>query len=474
MPLSGGSRSFTRRSLLTTGLGLTGLAAAAAVAACAAPAPTPTAVPAAAPAAAAKPTAAAPAPAAAAPAAAGQVSLRLSVRQAAEGTKTEAGIAAFEAKNPSIKVKLETYPGDKYQEKILTLGAGGDLPDVTYAHVGFIHQTSAGGFWADLDPPIKQNNFDLTPFFKTDLDFLRMEGKLFSLPYKGHSGNSAIWYNKQLVEKEKVDPATIKDYDALTQAGKQLTASTKGTGQTDQWGYLNPGYDGWALMGHFRAFGGDPVTPSLGANKAGLDQPQQVAAITWLHDSLHKWKICPLPGGQGYGQIFIAGAAAMRNGGLFNSGDQAAIGDRFTQVAVSMPKGPTGKVGLWHNFDQMALSAKTRTPNEAWKCLEYFCSKEMGIRLGLSEGGGASTPGLRRDVYGSDELKKAVPPIDMFLQQLLEGDAMWYAANFQTGVLWTTIGQALDKIILNPTPPTAADFKAANAIVQAKLDEPRL
>ena len=237
---------------------------------------------------------------------------------------------------------------------------------------------------------------------------------------------------------------------------------------------MNPGYDGWALMGHFRAFGGDPVTPLLGATKAVLDQPAQVAAITWLHDSLHKWKICPLPGGQGYPQVFFAGAAAMRNGGLFNSGDQAAIGDKFTQVAVSMPKGPSGKVGLWHNFDQMALSAKTKTPNEAWKCLEYFCGKEMGIRLGLSEGGGASTPGLRRDVYGSDELKKAVPSIEMFLQQLQDGDAMWYAANFQTGVVWTTIGQALDKIFLNATPPSAADFKAANAIVQAKLDEPRL
>src|SRR5437879_8742476 len=69
---------------------LGGLAAlAAAVAACAPAAAPPTS-----------------APAAAKPAGdKAPVQVRLSVRQAAEGTKTEAGIAAFEKGNPDIKIK---------------------------------------------------------------------------------------------------------------------------------------------------------------------------------------------------------------------------------------------------------------------------------------------------------------------------------------------------------------------------------
>src|SRR3989442_10777720 len=98
MSSTDGSRTLTRRTLLKTGVGLTGLAAAAALAACAAPAPTPTAVPAA-PTAAATPAAAAPTPAAAAPAAAGAGNLGPRVRQAAEGNQTPGGAAAVEAKN---------------------------------------------------------------------------------------------------------------------------------------------------------------------------------------------------------------------------------------------------------------------------------------------------------------------------------------------------------------------------------------
>src|SRR5829696_2835364 len=39
-------------------------------------------------------------------------------------------IAAFEAANPGIKVKVETAPFDQYFTKLQTLIAGGDPPDV--------------------------------------------------------------------------------------------------------------------------------------------------------------------------------------------------------------------------------------------------------------------------------------------------------------------------------------------------------
>jgi ABC-type glycerol-3-phosphate transport system substrate-binding protein len=199
-----------------------------------------------------------------------------------------------------------------------------------------------------------------------------------------------------------------------------------------------------------------------------------VEAITWIHDILHKQKITPLPGTQDYLQIFVAGSAGMRNGGLWMSGDQKAIGTRFTQEAVAMPKGPAGVIGMFHNFDQMAMSAKSKFPDESWKLLAYLCGKEHGIRLGLAEGGGAATPGARRDVYGSDELVQAVPSIKLFSQHMETAVTQWYAANLQTGKVWNTVKQALDKILLNPNPPAASDFKEANATVQSVLDEPKL
>ena len=43
----------------------------------------------------------------------------------------------------------------------------------------------------------------------------------------------------------------------------------------------------------------------------------------------------------------------------------------------------------------MTSNAKSKFPNEAWTLQMYMCGKEHGIRLGLREGGGAGTPGIR-------------------------------------------------------------------------------
>ncbi len=467
----------SRRSFLA---GLTGAAATLIVACAPPPPPTPAPAPAQPAAVAPTPTAApkpaAPTPTAvpvAKPEAKAPVELRLHVRLGAEGTKTEMGITAFEKYEPAIKVKLETFPGAQYQEKILTMGAGGTMGDVAFTHIGFYHQTADGGFWAALDPTIKAQNFDMGQYYKAGLDHLTWKGKLYALPYKGHTGFSGIWYNKEMLEKEKLDPATLRDHNDLIEMAKKLTRDTTGAGKTDEWGYLYAGHDGWALTPHLRAFGGDPVSPGLGATKALLDQPERIAAVTWLHDIIHKHKITPLPGAQDYVQVFVTGKAGMRNGGLWQSGDQLAIGTKFTQAGVSMPKGPGGTIPMIYNHDQMAMGAKTKYPDESWKLLAYFCGKEQGIRLGMAEGGGASTPGIRKDVYGSDELAKAVPSIKWYAQHLAQAEPMWYTANLQTGKVWTTIKQVLDKILLDPKPPAKADFEEANKIVQGVLDEPR-
>ena len=396
----------------------------------------------------------------------------MSVRQGAEGTKPQDGLNAFQKLNPNIGVTLQTFPGDQYQAKILALGAGGRLPDVIYCNVGFYGLFANSGFFAALDPIIKQKNFDTSQYYKADLDGLQWKGQLYALPWKGHPGYSAIWYDDKILTDANVDPTTIKDYDGLVEMSKKLTTGSNGAGNPTQWGWLNAGYDGWSLIGHFIAFGGDEVTPTFGATKAQLDQPKAVAAMTWLYNSLHEWKICPLPSGEDYSKIFISGGAAMQNGGLWMSGNQAAIGSRFTQVAVSMPQGPGGSISAWHNNDQMALEAKTNHPEEGWALLAYMCGKDMGIRLGLSQGGGSATPGARRDVYNSPELEKAVPSIKMYAQQNEVAKPQWWAANLQTSKVWSTIGQGLQKIMLNSKPPADADFHELNSLAQSVLDEP--
>ena len=67
-----------------------------------------------------------------------------------------------------------------------------------------------------------------------------------------------------------------------------------------------------------------------------------------------------------------------------------------------------------------------------------------------------------------------MPVIKIFREHLPQMETHWYAANLQTLKVWNVTKQALDKILLNPADPKPADFKEANGIVQAVLDEPKM
>jgi multiple sugar transport system substrate-binding protein len=421
---------------------------------------------------AAEPTKAAAAEAPKAPA--GAAELRMHVRAQAEGTKTEMGIEAFQKANPNITIKLEAFPGAEYPTKILTLGAGGTLGDLVYTHVGFYHANADAGFWSEMEPLVSAHNYDMSQFFEPCLTWMEWNGKIYALPYKGHSGTSLIWYNKTLIEEAGVTgDLKLNSYDELVELAKKITKDTNGDGKTEQWGYSYAGHTGWELLGPMRGAGVDLVEPRYGATKSLLNGEAQMQVISWLHDLIHVHKVTPLPGSAVQAEIFVAGQLGMRNNFLTASADQKAIGDKFVQAPAPMPPGQAGKLPGFYNFDQMAMNSKTKFPEETWQALTYFCGKEHGIRLGLPEGGGATSCGMRKDVYNDPDFRAKVPVIATVAEQLDQLEAHYWLDNLQTNKFWTTVGQALDKVMLDSAPVTQAALDEANAVCQNVMDEPR-
>jgi ABC-type glycerol-3-phosphate transport system substrate-binding protein len=402
------------------------------------------------------------------------VELRLHVRHGAEGTKHEMAIEAYEATHPNVQIKLEAFPGAEYAEKLMALSAGGVLGDLAFAHIGFYYQMADAGFWKILDPLIEQHNYDLSEFVDTGLEHIRWDGSLYALPYKGHTGPSGIFYNKEILEEVGITDFAPQDYDEIVEVALAITRDTTGDGRTDRWGYLNYGHGGWAITGHMRAWGVNPVSPIFGATTAELNGERQMESVLWLHDLIHKHKVSPIPGDLDYKEVFLGGAGGFRSGGLVDWGDRIAIGDRFTLAWASMPEGPGGQIPGFYNHDQMCMNSRTENVDEAWEFLAYLCGREHGIRLGMAEGGGASSPGMRYDVWGSEELAQEVPPLPMFREHLDQLQAHWYAENLQTFKAWGVMDMEFGGMLMDPTPPTKADFDRINAAVQDVLDEPRL
>jgi ABC-type glycerol-3-phosphate transport system substrate-binding protein len=500
----------SRRALLRRGaLALFGSAAAAALAACGAPLPTPvvptqapakpTEVPksadaakpteaakpadAAKPTEAAKPAAAATKPAGTAPEAAkpvtaapGQVVLRMHARTDAEGTKPKAAIKVVEEKNPKIKVVEENIPGGEFIPKVLAMAAGDQLGDLIWGSPTNYHIQVGTGLWYDVTPLIKSSNYDLKPFFSSAIDYLtKHDGKFWSLPYKAHPGGAALWYNKEMLEKEGFANPAPKSYDELAEMAVKLTKRPAGGGPVEVYGFLPfDSYDHQTLGMH-RAFGVEEVDPIFGAKKSLVDQPKSLEMFTWLHSLYHKHKVAAIPGpGIGVGQdTWVAQKAAMYQASSSTKGAEPAIGGKFTPRNVLMPPGPAGKIGTKLVFDNFGMYAKTKNPNEAFEVLGYFCGKEHGIRLGLPEGGGSWTCGARTDVFYSDELMKSTPNHKIFAEITEKADPSFYPENFRLNEYATTLTQEYQKIMLNETPPTAATMKQLQQGLQAVLDRPK-
>ncbi|HEY3079469.1 MAG TPA: extracellular solute-binding protein [Chloroflexota bacterium] len=460
---------------------LIALAALPVVAACAAEPPPPTAAPKPAAPPTQAPAATQATPAAAAPATGAQqpVEIRMHSRTGTEGTKPEMAIAVFEKNNPDIKIKLETFPPGEYADKVNTLGAGGTLGDVVFGIPPQYHETADSGFWMNVSPLVKSNNLDMSQYFEAVLRHMTWKGNLYGLPYKSSPGNCAIYYNKELLEANKVDPAELKkaeNLDALVELAKRLTKDTTGSGKTDQWGLLGGYHGGGDTLMWVRSWNFEVFDQALGATKALFDQPRAVEAITFMWKLMWTHKVMPLPGpSTNLTQLFTTKKAGLYHAASATRGLQATILDTFTFRVEKQPKGPVpdGKIGMSNTYDFMGLNAKTKSPDQAWRVLVYFTGKEHGIRLGLPDGGGSYTPGGRKDVYAAPELLQRDPNFWVFSELVNQAPDNYYPANLRSGKLETTITQAMDKVLLSEKQPTADDFRNLNQTIQAQLDEKR-
>jgi ABC-type glycerol-3-phosphate transport system substrate-binding protein len=367
-------------------------------------------------------------------------------------------------------------PSADYTTKVLAMAAGDQVGDLMWGSPTNYHIQVGTGLWGDVTPLIQSKKYDMEPFFKSAKDYLtRHDGKYYSLPYKAHPGAPALWFNKEILAAAGVENPAPKTYDELSELAVKLTKRQANNGPVDVYGFLpNDSYNHSSICIH-RAWGVEEVDNVFGAKKSMMDQPQSLAAYTWLWTQYQKNKVAPPPGpGVSVGEsVWVAQKAAMFQASSSTKGAEATIAGKFTPRNVLMPPGPGGKVGTKLVFDNFGQYKKTKYPEESFDVLGYFCGKEHGIRLGLPEGGGSWTCGARTDVFYSDELMKSTPNHKIFAEITEKADPSFYPENFRLNEYETALTQGYQKIMLSDQPPTAASMKELQQQLQAVLDRPK-
>ncbi|WP_119727702.1 ABC transporter substrate-binding protein [Thermomonospora amylolytica] len=140
---------------------------------------------------------------------------------------TEAAIAKFEAKNPTIDVEGDFSDWDSYYEKLATKTAAGDAPDVMTIEIRGLAEYAGRGILADLAGKV-----DTTGLDQQVLKAGQVGGKQYAIPTGVNTFPMIV--NRASVEKagEKVPDDKTWTWDEYIALAQRITSKSGG----DLWG----------------------------------------------------------------------------------------------------------------------------------------------------------------------------------------------------------------------------------------------
>jgi len=313
-------------------------------------------------------------------------------------------IKDFEKENPGIHIEIIEAPNatDLTENLYTSAFILGDSPyDLVYMDVIWTSKFAAAGWLLDLSE--RATKEDLKAFLDQDVEAGRYKGKLYRIPLRSDVG--MLYYRKDLLEQAGAKPP--ETFEDLLNISKQLQ-ETKAV----PWGYVWQGaqYEGLPAMFVEVLKGTGGFWVNAETKEVGLDKPEAIKAVEFLRSAIAQGIS---PGGvttyreEDTRRLFVNGQTAfLRNWPyVWASANEDASkikGKVGIKPMVHVP-GQTGGacLGGWG----MGISKTSKHPEEAWKAIQYFSSKEPQLRFSLETGNISS----RRDLFTDPKIIAKYP-----------------------------------------------------------------
>ena len=222
-------------------------------------------------------------------------------------------IDAFEAANPTIKVKVEKYNFEDYDTKLTTAFRGGAGPDVLRVNHPNVQAWGNAGYLADLTSVVDSSGFQKAEFVPGLLQIGLVGGKQYSLPIDTDA--RVLFYNPKLLKDAGISAPPATWADLVTDVQK-----FKGTGA---YGYGFRSDSDYAMAyetvgPYMKAAGGQILnTEAQPQAVAGTDQ-KTIDAVTLLQNIVKTGAVPPGENNMGettINNLFTSGKVAMMTGG---------------------------------------------------------------------------------------------------------------------------------------------------------------
>jgi ABC-type glycerol-3-phosphate transport system substrate-binding protein len=390
-------------------------------------------------------------------------------------------VDAFQKENPNIVVKYEISGGPPgggdYTQILLARIAAGNPPDAVTLWTA-PSQFGARGALMDISGLMAVATYAKPDaFYEGVLNSCKWNGKTFGLPASAGAGcifiNTKMFADKGISTKREDFPTT---WDGLKTLSQKFTVIDNGT--IKQAGYVPWTAPSLWLKPVWSELNGGKLFDSASAQYK-LDSSQNAEWltywVTWLKE-VYGGDVEKLNQAGTWADVYPNSAFALGNAAMADSGSWACTdaGIPFDWEVMKFPKGPSGSTqltGFWPNW--FALPKGSPHAAEAFKFSEFFSTKGWEIWYA---GVGMDTPAWKG--FPRDTLNKAlVANVGLPRAQDINNFFMEYLNN--TAEMWTspvedfasdTLNSTIDEVLHLKTPAGQA-LKAAQSVIQAKLDE---
>lgn len=279
-------------------------------------------------------------------------------------------VDTYEAANPGVTVEITSLPWGQAFEKLATMVAGGDIPDVVEMPDTWQALYAGSGQLASLTDYVDgwDNGSSLTD--KT-VAMGSQAGDLYMIPYGFYL--RAMFYNKKLLAEAGVDapPATMEEFMAASAAVSKLDGKS---------GYClrgGPGgTNGWIMFAATMNGTNEFFTED---GKSRINEPKSVEGIQFMIDMYQKGYAPKDSVNWGFNEIvagFYSGTCAF----LDQDPDALiAIAERMPAedfAVIPMPVGPSGKAFPTIGFAGWSIFDSSEHKDDAWNLVASLSSPD--------------------------------------------------------------------------------------------------
>lgn len=140
---------------------------------------------------------------------------------------TDQALALYKQKNPHVSVKATWQANTGYFDKLATLTAGGDPPDIFQIDDNYLTEYAQRNVTADLTEYTANGRLDLSKFPKSMVEYGTVDGKLVGVSLGENT--MGLVYNKTLVSTHGMaEPQTGWSWQQLIDWATELSGKTGG------------------------------------------------------------------------------------------------------------------------------------------------------------------------------------------------------------------------------------------------------